>query len=191
MRAFSVQSIRTPRLLLRPLAEADVPALFGIHSDPKAMRYWSAPVWKDEERGRAMLARDLDQALTDHLRLGIELAETGTLVGTCTLFQINDQCHRAELGYMLGCFAWGRGYMREALTAFLAHAFGELQLNRLEADTDPRNQPSIRLLESLGFTKEGHFRERWVVEGEVSDSAMFGLLRREWEARSCASLREA
>lgn len=147
------------------------------------MRYWSAPVWKDYERGQAMLARDQDQNLTDHLRLGIEEIEAGRLVGTCTLFQINEQCHRAELGYMLGSFAWGRGYMREALRAFLAYAFDELQLNRIEADTDPRNEPSMRLLQSLGFLKEGHFRERWVVEGEVSDSAVFGLLRREWSAQ--------
>ena len=53
----------------------------------------------------------------------------------------------------------------------------------LGTDTDPRNTASIRLLERLGFQQEGHFRERWVVDGEVSDSAMFGLLRREWAAR--------
>jgi RimJ/RimL family protein N-acetyltransferase len=180
MRPLSVPSLKTIRLLLRPLTEADVPSLFQIHSDPTAMRYWSGPVWNDEERGRAMVMRDMDQSLNDHLRLGIELAETSRLIGTCTLFQINDQCGRAELGYMLGSFAWGQGYMREALCAFINHAFAELNLNRIEADTDPRNAASLRLLASLGFVKEGHFRERWVVDGEVSDSAMFGLLRREW-----------
>jgi RimJ/RimL family protein N-acetyltransferase len=162
------------------LTESDVPALFAIHSDPIAMRYWSGTVWKDDQRGRAMVARDHDHSLDDHFRLGIELAETGQLIGTCTLFQINDQCGRAELGYMLGSFAWGQGYMREALGAFVTHAFTEMNLSRIEADTDPRNEPSLRLLGSLGFVKEGHFRERWVVDGEVSDSAMFGLLRREW-----------
>ena len=110
MRAFSIPSIRTSRLVLRPLDQADVAALYSIHSDPKAMRYWSAPIWKDEERGRTMIERDRDQNLTDHLRLGIELAAPGDLIGTCTLFDINDQCHRAELGYMLGSFAWGHGY---------------------------------------------------------------------------------
>jgi [ribosomal protein S5]-alanine N-acetyltransferase len=180
MHPLSVPRIETARLALRPLTESDVPALFAIHSDPTAMRYWSGTVWRDEERGRAMVARDHDQSLSDHLRLGIELIETGQLIGTCTLFQINDQCARAELGYILGSFAWGQGYMGEALRAFLAHAFTAMNLNRIEADTDPRNEPSMRLLASLGFVKEGYFRERWVVDGEVSDSAMFGLLRREW-----------
>lgn len=183
MRDLGAPSIHTTRLVLRPLGEADIPSLYAIHSDPKAMRYWSATIWKDDERGRAMVARDLDRGLTDHLRLGIELAASGALLGTCTLFQINDQCRRAELGYMLASSAWGQGYMREALEAFISHAFNGLDLNRLEADTDPRNAPSIRLLQGLGFVKEGHFRERWVVDGEVSDSAMFGLLRHDWSAR--------
>ena len=180
MRPLLVTHLSSSRLRLRPLTESDVPALFAIHSDPAAMRYWSGTVWKDDERGRAMVARDHDPSLNDHLRLGIELSETSKLIGTCTLFEINDQCGRAELGYMLGSFAWGHGYMREALRTFLSHAFSTLSLRRIEADTDPRNEPSLRLLTSLGFVKEGHFRERWVVGNEVSDSAMFGLLRSEW-----------
>jgi [ribosomal protein S5]-alanine N-acetyltransferase len=180
MRPLSLPELRTTRLVLRPLSEADVAALFTIHSDPAAMRYWSGTVWQDDERARQMVARDSDPSLNDHLRLGIELAESGRLVGTCTLFQINDQCARAELGYMLGSFAWGNGYMTEALRSFLTHAFSVMNLNRIEADTDPRNEASLRLLASLGFVKEGHFRERWVVGDEVSDSAMFGLLRCEW-----------
>jgi [ribosomal protein S5]-alanine N-acetyltransferase len=180
MRPLAVPQLTTARLVLRPLSGSDVPALFTIHSDPTTMRYWSGTVWKDEERGRAMVARDHDENLNDHLRLGIALIETGQLIGTCTLFEINDQCGRAELGYVLGSFAWGQGYMRVALRAFLSHAFAGMHLRRIEADTDPRNEPSLRLLASLGFVKEGHFRERWVVDGAVSDSAMFGLLRSEW-----------
>ena len=183
MRAFDPASIRTARLVLRPLAERDVPALFEIHSDALAMRYWSAPVWTTDERGRQMVLRDLDPAETGHLRLGIERAESGDLVGTCTFFEINAQCQRAELGYMLSSRAWGQGCMHEALSAFIDFAFDHLGLNRIEADTDPRNERSMRLLERLHFVQEGVFRERWIVDGEVSDSAMFGLLRRDWPGR--------
>ena len=52
----------------------------------------------------------------------------------------------------------------------------------MEADVDPRNRASVRSLERLGFIKEGHLRERWIVEGEVSDTILYGLLRREWLA---------
>lgn len=183
MRAFDFPPIKTERLSLRPLRPADVGPLFAIHSDPVAMRYWSAPIWTDEERGRSMITRDLDPEQNDYLRLGIEHTASGALLGTCTFFEINAQCRRAELGYMLASHAWGRGYMREALTAFLDFGFAELGLNRVEADTDPRNTRSMQLLERLHFVKEGHFRERWIVDGEVSDSAMFGLLRCDWPQR--------
>lgn len=180
MRSFDVPPIRTARLTLRPLTEADVGPLFAIHSDPEAMRYWSAPVWASQERGRTMIQRDLDPAQDDYLRLGIEHTESAALVGTCTFFEVNDQCRRAELGYMLARPAWGNGYMQEALGAFLDFGFRHLGLNRIEADTDPRNARSMHLLERLGFVQEGRFRERWIVDGEVSDSAMYGLLRRDW-----------
>ena len=180
MRAFAKLPIRTARLELRPLREADVGALFAIHADPKAMRYWDAPIWKNDERGRAMVARDLALTASDYLRLGIESADSARLLGTCALWRIDAQCRRAEIGYILGSPNWGQGYMREALSALLDHAFGELDLNRIEADTDPRNERSTRLLERLGFVKEGLFRERCIVDGEVSDAAMYGLLRREW-----------
>jgi RimJ/RimL family protein N-acetyltransferase len=73
--------------------------------------------------------------------------------------------------------------MHEALLALLDFGFGELDLNRIEADIDPRNSTSARTLERLGFTREGYLRERWIVGDEVSDTALYGLLRREWRSR--------
>lgn len=137
-------------------------------------------MWESDERGRAMVARDLALRTREYLRLGIELAASGKLLGTCALWRINAQCRRAEIGYILDSQAWGRGYMHEALFALLDYAFTELNLNRVEADTDPRNERSARLLDGLRFSKEGLFRERCIVDGEISDAAMYGLLRREW-----------
>jgi ribosomal-protein-alanine N-acetyltransferase len=180
MQAFANLPIRTARLELRPLREADIASLFGIHSDPKVMRYWDASIWKSDERGRAMVARDLALTTRDYLRLGIELAASGQLLGTCALWAIKAQYRRAEIGYVLGSQGWGQGYMHEALSALLDYAFSELNLNRVEADTDPRNERSARVLDRLKFSKEGLFRERCIVDGEISDAVMYGLLRREW-----------
>jgi RimJ/RimL family protein N-acetyltransferase len=115
------------------------------------------------------------------VQLGIERQDDGVLIGTCTLFHIFPQNRRAELGYALGHPFWGQGYMHEALQRLLRYAFEELDLIRLEADIDPRNQGSERTLLRLGFLKEGYMRERWIVADVVSDSAVFGLLRREWQ----------
>ena len=73
--------------------------------------------------------------------------------------------------------------MHEALDAFITYAFETLDLNRLEADIDPRNHASAKTLERLGFQQEGHLRERWIVSGEVSDTWLYGLLRRDWLER--------
>lgn len=180
MQAFANLPIRTARLELRPLREEDVAPLFAIHSDPKAMRYWDAPRWRSDEGGRRMVARDRALTTQDYLRLGIALAASGKLLGTCALWGINLQCRRAEIGYILDSQGWGQGYMQEALSALLDYGFAELNLNRIEADTDPRNERSMRLLGRLKFSQEGLFRERCIVDGEISDSAMFGLLRHEW-----------
>lgn len=173
----------TPRLLLRPLRESDVQALFAMHGDPQVMRYWSTPPWTDIAPAHAMIATDADPANHGrHLRLGIELKADASLVGTCSLFAVNALCRRAEIGYVLRASAWGQGLMHEALQVLLQHGFGTLQLNRIEADVDPRNAASAQTLERLGFTKEGHLRERWIVGDEVSDTALYGLLAREWQA---------
>jgi RimJ/RimL family protein N-acetyltransferase len=72
--------------------------------------------------------------------------------------------------------------MRMALRTLIGHAFGTLGLRRLEADVDPRNERSLHALEALGFRREGLLRERWLVEGEIQDSVLLGLLRSEWQA---------
>ncbi len=174
--------LTTPRLILRPLTDADVAALFAIFSHPEVMRYWSYPALTDITQAQEMVQRiQANYREGSGLRLGIERRSDGELVGTCSLFNLHEASRRAEVGYALAREAWGAGYMHEALIALVAHAFTTLDLHRLEADIDPRNSASARTLERLGFQKEGHLRERWIVEGEISDTAWYGLLRREWE----------
>jgi RimJ/RimL family protein N-acetyltransferase len=184
MQAFESLPLHTGRLVLRPLRETDADALFAIFSDVKVMRYWSTPPWTSRHLASAMIASDLAQTTRDHLRLGIELASVEALIGTCSLFSISATCRRAEVGYGLSSSAWGKGYMNEALHALLDYGFGELNLNRVEADIDPRNEASAKTLERLGFVREGYLRERWIVGDEVSDTALYGLLQREWRDKA-------
>ena len=185
MPLFDQLTLHTDRLLLRPLREGDAPALFEIFSDPKVMRYWSTPPWASIEQAHAVIAEDKrGLAAGDYLRLGIERTGDGQLIGVCSLFSLSEQCRRAEVGYALATAASGRGFMHEALTALLDHAFLDLDLNRIEADIDPRNTASARCLARLGFKQEGHLRERWIVNGEISDSIIYGLLRSEWRAKT-------
>ncbi|WP_088285329.1 GNAT family N-acetyltransferase [Ideonella sp. A 288] len=185
MPTFDGVRLATARLLLRPLRDGDAPGLWAIFSDARVMRYWSTPPWTTVEPAHEMIARDqAAMANGEHLRLGIERVDDGALIGTCTLFNLVAPCRRAEVGYVLGSAAWGQGCMHEALTALLDHGFTSMHLNRVEADVDPRNTASARTLERLGFLREGHLRERWIVGDEVSDSALYGLLHSDWQART-------
>ena len=184
---FAEIPIQTPRLLLRPLRAEDADPLFQIFSDPEVMRYWATPPWTAREQALDQIRKDA-QYLADGsaLRLALEPADGNNILGTVSLFAFNEQSQRAELGYILARAAWGQGLMHEALAALVSYAVQTLALRRLEADIDPRNERSARSLERLGFTREGFLRERWVVAGEVSDTALYGLLARDWRTRSGA-----
>ncbi|OGN72176.1 MAG: GNAT family N-acetyltransferase [Chloroflexi bacterium GWB2_49_20] len=182
MTEFKPIFIPTKRLTLRFLGEADLPALYELYSHPDVMRYWSSPAWTDIAQAQQMLKVTQEGYLTGSvLQLGIERNADHVFLGTCSLFQFHVASRRAEMGYALSRPYWGSGYMHEALQVFLGYAFQTLDINRVEADIDPRNRASAKTLERLGFQKEGHLRERWIVNDEVSDTWLYGLLRREWQ----------
>jgi ribosomal-protein-alanine N-acetyltransferase len=187
MPAFDQVALRTERLLLRPLHPADAPALFGIFSDARVARYLSRPAWTSIDSAHERIAQDTEaMAAGSYLRLGIERSDSPGLIGESSFFNLVASCRRAEIGYTLAHAAWGRGYMHEALVALVGFGFTQLELNRIEADIDPRNAASARTLERLGFVREGLLRERWIVQGEVSDTALYGLLFRDWPASAAA-----
>jgi len=146
-------TLHTARLRLRPVTSADADALFALHSSAYVLRYWDAPPWSERARAERFITACQ------------KMAEEGS---------------GARLGYCLSDAAWGHGYATEAARALLQWAFDTLDLNRVQAETDTRNAASARVLEKLGFVREGTLREDCVVNGEVSDSWVYGLIRRQW-----------
>ena len=177
----ALPTINASRVNLRPISADDLDAFYGIFSDPEVMRYWSTlPIASRAAASKLMDEIDERFARHESLKWGIARRTDNTLIGTTTLHRLDFDNRRAEIGYALGRAHWGNGYMHEALQATLGYAFEVLDLNRIEADVDPRNQASIRTLERLGFQREGLLRERWLVGGEIQDSFFYGLLRRDW-----------
>jgi len=170
-----------PRVRLRRLDDGDAAFLTAMFSHPEAARYLARPPMTERADAEEMLARiKAGYADGTSLQLAVERNADGAFLGVCLLFNIVERSRRAEIGYILAREHWSRGYMAEALPALVAHAFETMGLNRLEADVDPRNTASARVLARLGFRQEGLLRERWIVRGEVSDSAIYALLRGEW-----------
>ncbi|MGA0609735.1 GNAT family N-acetyltransferase [Caldimonas sp. KR1-144] len=174
-------TLHTARLLLRPFADADANALFALHSNRHVLRYWDAPAWTERARAERFIAacRQMAQEGTG-ARVAIERAG-GAFIGWCGLVRWNPDYRSASMGYCLDDAAWGQGFATEAAGALLQWAFDTLDLNRVQSETDTRNTASSRVLEKLGFVREGRLREDCIVDGEVSDSWVYGLLRREWK----------
>jgi RimJ/RimL family protein N-acetyltransferase len=175
------------RLRLRQLTSGDLPALFEVFGDPEVCRYWSRPALAARADAQLLLA-EIEAGFTSRtlFQWGVADRTTDAVVGTCTLTSFSHEHRRAEVGFALGRRHWGRGLMGEALGRLVEFAFETLDLRRLEGDADPRNQRSIRVLERAGFRREGLLRARYVVDGEVQDAVVYGLLRTEWSARSHA-----
>lgn len=172
-------TLRTARLTLRPFRDADAGALFALHSDAEVLRYWDSPPWTDPSRADGFLARSQQLAADGSgARLAIDAA--GSFIGWCSVTGWVPEYRSARLTYCLTPSSWGRGYATEAADALLGWAFETLELNRVQAEADTRNVASARVLEKLGFQLEGTLREDCVVDGDVSDSWVYGLLRREF-----------
>lgn len=174
-------TLQTPRLTLRPLSESDVAEVFAVFSDPVVVRYWDGPLMTSHQDAMQYI----DQIhhgfrRRDFFQWGIGDSATGSVIGTCTLAHVSAVHQRCEIGFALRQTHWGQGLGSEAVAAVIAFAFETLGMHRIEADVDPRNDRSLRLLERFGFEREGLLRERYYLHGERQDAALMGLLRKNW-----------
>ena len=177
-------TLRTARLVLRPVEDTDADALVALHSDAHVLRYWDAPPWREDDRDSAARFVARSRQLAEDgtgARLVVERAGDGSFLGWCSLSRWNADFRSASLGYCFTADAWGHGFATESGRSLLTWAFDALDLHRVQAEADTRNAASGRVLEKLGFVLEGTLREDCVVDGVVSDSWVFGLLRPEWE----------
>ncbi|HLF29988.1 MAG TPA: GNAT family N-acetyltransferase [Xanthomonadales bacterium] len=180
-KTYLVPVLESSRLRLRPLSLEDAPAVFEIHSDPETLKYWGHGRMATEAEAANLIRGNLEWVESGmSIYWAMEFLSRPGLIGTCTLFKMDEQNRRAEVGYILNRTFWGQGLMSEALSTMIDYAFQTLELHRLEADTDPKNSVSLALLKKFGFKHEGYFRERWWVHGQWLDSDMLGLLRSEY-----------
>lgn len=176
-------TLLTERLRLRPCVEGDADALFALHSSAQVMRYWDSPPWTERDRAKEFVAksRRLAQDGTG-IRLAVDRLDDESFIGWCSLTGWNPEFRSASMGYCYSDATWGRGYATEAAAALLRWGYATWNLNRVQAEADTRNIASARVLEKVGFVREGTLRQDCIVNGDVSDSWVFGLLRSDWES---------
>ena len=175
----ALQAITTDRLVLREPTAADAADVLVFRGDPEVQRFNDAAL-RSLAEAEAFIEYLLAEAAAD-LRRHWALELSGRVIGLMGLHSWHPAHRRADLGYDLAREHWGHGYAAEAGRAVLRFGFATMQLYRVQAFTIADNERSVRLLHSLGFTREGTMRSfSFEDDGVYHDSAVFGLLRPEW-----------
>lgn len=174
--------LETERLRLRRLTYDDAEQLIAIFNDPDATKYLIMdPPCSTREEAISML--DWMQSWFDNkaaLRWGITLRDADTVIGTCGFHNLERTHRRCDIGYDLIPAYWNRGYITEATHALVRWCFDNLDLHRIQADCTAGNIGSERVLEKVGFTFEGLWRENTFEHGQFVSLKQYGLLRREY-----------
>ena len=173
--------LETERLILREIVPADAEDIFRIFSDEETMQYWSCRPYRSIDQASSLIA-----GITRQVREGsgihwaITLRGSGRLIGKCGYNEWRKVHRRGDISYIMAREMWGKGLVREALSAVIDYGFDRMNLHSVEAGVTPGNSASTRILEKLGFCLEGHLRESFLVEDAFVDSLIYSLLRIDW-----------
>lgn len=167
--------LESARLRLRPRTPEDADALFPSLADAELMHWWSSAPHESAAQTRAYFA----QRGEGWRAWAITTRADDRAIGFVAVGE-KRQGDVSEIGYLLARAHWGTGIAAEAVARVIDQLFAEGQ-RRVFADTDPDNAPSRGLLERLGFRLEGMLRQEWETHIGVRDTALYGLLRDEWQ----------
>lgn len=171
---------------MRRFRRDDLPTLLAYRNDPEVARYQG---WDDSgdpglRRFIETMARVPEFRPGHWFQIALETRANGRHVGDLGI--LPDDLGNITLGYSLARHAQGMGLAREAVTTLLDALFGAHDVHRVVATSDTRNDASIRLLERLGFRREGHRIESYLWHGSWASEYVYAMLQREW-----MSLRQA
>lgn len=143
--------ILTERLIIRNYEEKDLNDLYEYLSDEEVVRFEPYTAMNLDD-----VKKNLEWRISSDEIFALELKENGKMIGN--IFLGKRECETLELGYVLNRNFWGNGYAFEACSAMCGNVFSK-GIHRLEANCDPNNAASWKLLERLGFVREGHLRK--------------------------------
>ena len=165
---------RTERLVLRTVQPDDLNAIHAILSDRRAMTYWSTPPHDSVDQSRDWLQSMIDIPPLEGEDFIVEL--DGTIIGKAGIWRF------PEIGFIFHPDHWGHGYAQEALAVVISRAFEVHGLPKIEADVDPRNTGSLKLLTRLGFEETGRKERTWLIADQWCDSVYLALDEKRWRA---------
>lgn len=177
-----MKPIESERLILKPLTSEDASEVVRIHSIPDVSRYQGWQPSSAEEISDfidRMTSNDF-LAPDQWFQLSISLKDGSKLIGDCGVHAGASDRRLVEIGISIDPLFQKQGYAQEAITSLLDFIFENTDTHRVHASIDPRNEPSIRLFENLGFRKEAHLVRSLWFKGEWADDLIMAVLREEW-----------
>ena len=181
--------LETERLVLRLPAHGDFPAWSRLRAESRSFLTPWEPAWHEGHLSRrAFVNRVYWAARASRGGTALPLflvRHDGVLVGAVTLDNIRrGPAQMGTLGYWVGAPFVRQGYMREALAAVVGHAFGTLDLSRIEAACLPENAASRGLLERSGFKYEGVAQSYLQINGRWRNHVLYANLRGDRRGRT-------
>jgi aminoglycoside 6'-N-acetyltransferase len=174
-----------PRVTVRRFHPGDVTEFVAYRSCEQVARFqsWDAPYPRDEgERFVQQLAKEHPDTAGEWFQFAVALRPAGQLIGDCAAMPHADDPRQCDIGFTIAPEYQGHGYATEAVRLLLTYLFTARGKHRITAYCDPRNAPSVALLERLGMRREGHLRESTWAKGEWTDDLVYGLLHDEWRS---------
>ena len=149
----------------------------STYKDDSIKKYFGIVSTVELEQEKIRYRQGMTMAGRSFLYFHILDKSTSEVMGWCGYHTWFVQHRRAEIGYVMNEERYkGKGYMKEALPEIINYGFATMNLHRIEALISPGNEPSLRLVNRLGFTKEGLLREHYLKNGKHEDSIFFSLL---------------
>jgi ribosomal-protein-alanine N-acetyltransferase len=170
--------LTSERLILRQMQLADAPAMFALRSNTDVMKHIGRPLASGIDDAIKLIQTNLDVfANNEGVSWAITLKDDDTLMGTIGFWRIVKEHYRTEIGYLLHPGLHGKGMMQEAIQLAVDYIFANTALHSIEANVDPANIASRRVLEKCGFVQEAYFKENFFWNGQFLDSVIYSLVK--------------
>lgn len=174
--------LRTERLILRPLTLDDKYELFKYHADAEVNKYqgWIPKSIEDVELFINKISKQVNEPGTWFQFVIVE-QKNQKIVGDLGVHFWDKENKQVEIGCTLNKDFHHFGYATESIKRVIDYLFNDLNKHRIITSIDPGNKNSIRLVERVGFRKEGHFVESLLINGNWVDDVIYAMIEKDWE----------
>lgn len=175
-------NINTNRTIIRNLSQADLPHFFNYRSDEEVMQYQGMGVM-DLDAARTFINSQKDKLFGkpgEWVQYGIEEKQTHQLIGDCAIKLEEREPRIATVGMTISPKFQKKGFAKEVFRGILNFLFNIKNIHRVCELVAAENMASIQLLHSLGFKKEGYFRDSYFENGQWESEFQYAMLKKEW-----------